>query len=64
MIKPGDHYRHKKRGTTYIVTCIAPFQCENEEFDDAPVVIYRDLKSGNVWVRPLKEFVDGRFEKL
>lgn len=33
------------------------------EADVTPVVIYED-RHGNVWVRPAREFDDGRFVKL
>lgn len=33
------------------------------EKDLEPMVIYKNRKDGTVWIRPYKEFVDGRFVK-
>jgi len=32
--------------------------------DGLPVVIYQSLQDGQVWVRGLEEFLDGRFEAV
>lgn len=32
--------------------------------DLMPVVVYRDLSGRDVWVRPIEEFLDGRFEQV
>jgi len=52
----GGHYRHKKTNGVYRVGCIARM-----EADLTPVVVY--AKDAEVWVRPLLEFCDGRFER-
>jgi len=58
----GPVYRHKKRGTIYTVIGEGKLQCSaNELLDDAPVVIYRG-EDGQLWVRGVQEFHDGRFE--
>lgn len=61
-------WRHKKRGTTYrVLHDNAPMQEEQTEgrrLDDEPMVIYQDVNSGSVYVRPVVEFYDGRFEAL
>jgi hypothetical protein len=63
-------YRHKKRGTTYeIVTFHASMQCSaapefEQMFDDDVWTVYRDTRTGAIYVRPTPEFEDGRFERL
>lgn len=63
-------YRHKKRGTVYeIVTDYASLQCSADpvferRFEDDTWTVYRNVKTGAVWVRPTEEFHDGRFERL
>lgn len=67
----GPVYRHKKRGTEYIVIgegkMQAPWAIMNamsiEPVDMEPVIIYRGT-DGQIWVRPKEEFEDGRFEKV
>ena len=36
---------------------------ENFTADNEPVIVYR-AEDGTVWVRPTKEFMDGRFERV
>jgi hypothetical protein len=55
--------RHKNRGTIYTVVGEATLQTTYEQPDDAPVVVYRG-DDGQLWVRPLNEFEDGRFEEI
>lgn len=55
-------YRHKKRGTVYEVVGIATLQVDGPQ-DMAECVIYKDIISGRVWVRPISDFLDGRFEE-
>lgn len=49
-------YRHVKRGTVYRLINIAI-----REEDLTSVVIYCDVGTGALWVRPASEFFDGRF---
>lgn len=65
--RPYNVYRHKKTGTSYIVTAIA-VDCTNSRHGTS-VVIYERLTVdsqgyGGPFVRELHEFCDGRFELL
>jgi hypothetical protein len=52
----GDHYQHLKSGGLYEVIAEGLMEC-----DLRPVVIYRGVHDGQIWVRPTDEFFDGRF---
>jgi hypothetical protein len=62
-------WRHKKRGSVYeIIDQYAALQCSSApEFEAAFAgqswTIYRNIKTGVVYVRPTREFFDGRFEE-
>lgn len=53
-------YRHKKRGGTYEVISIG----ENENSRGEQLIVYRGEDDGKIWVRPVSQFFDGRFEEL
>lgn len=57
-IDTGTRWRHRNGGE-YTVIGVGRI-----EADLSPVVVYRDHKLGRVWVRPLAEFEDGRFEQV
>ncbi|GLK74581.1 DUF1653 domain-containing protein [Ancylobacter dichloromethanicus] len=59
----GTVFRHRKRGSTYTVVASATLQTNSPISDDASVVIYQS-EDGKLWVRPVDEFFDGRFEEL
>ena len=61
--EPGQRFTHKKRGSTYTVIGIGYLQTRHDFLDDEEVVIYQE-PSGILWVRPLTEFCDGRFEAV
>lgn len=61
----GQHYRHIKRKTLYVVVEIASFQCSHfdgieldNEPDNEPVVVYKSVDTGDVYVRPMYEFMN------
>lgn len=56
--------RHKKRGTEYDVIASGAVQTAGYLYDMAPVVVYRNVTDGSVWVRPKFEMNDGRFEEV
>lgn len=63
-------WRHKKRGTVYeIITDDASMQCASapafeEMFGDEGWTVYRNVKTGAIYVRVAAEFHDGRFERI
>lgn len=67
-------HRHVKRGTDYEVLGIGKMQTERwiepgiypkpGIADMREVVVYRSVDDGSLWVRPIEEFNDGRFEVL
>lgn len=53
-------WTHLKSGNHYIIQYIARM-----ESDNSWVVVYSQMgASANIFVRPLDEFMDGRFERL
>lgn len=53
-------YKHKKSQGVYEVVCHAVVEATLEA-----VVVYRSIKNPvEVWVRPIAEFYDGRFEPV
>lgn len=52
-------YRHRKTGGLYTLLFEAILEKNLER-----VVVYRCTETGKLWVRPYKEFFDGRFELL
>lgn len=56
------HYKHKKRGTEYrLMTQVAKVQSNAPIYEGDLVAVYMD-SSGDYWIRPDTEFMDGRFE--
>lgn len=54
----GGLYKHTKTGNIYNVICHGKLEHNLKQ-----VVIYESL-DGEVWVRSLAEFYDGRFQKV
>ena len=57
---PGSRWRHVKTGGGYEVLWGQALI----EASRTPAVVYRAEVGGQVWVRPLAEFTDGRFQPL
>lgn len=53
----GEFCRHVKTGGVYEVICNA----QDEHDRDRTMVVYRNVETGERWVRPASEFNDGRF---
>ncbi len=63
--KVGDVWKHKKRNVECVILNIGALQVEENRkplTDMEPLIVY--THEGNVWVRPVDEFHDGRFEKV
>jgi len=56
-------HRHIKRGSTYSAIGPALLQASAPCVEPDEMMVYR-AESGELWVRPLAEFTDGRFEAL
>lgn len=56
----GARYRHKKTGNVYTVHCTAKIEAT---LTDA-VIYQREDNTPGRWVRPVSEFLDGRFERI
>lgn len=52
-------YRHLKSGGLYCVIAEGKM-----EMDQTPVVVYENLNTGEIWIRPHSEFYDGRFKRI
>jgi hypothetical protein len=59
----GIKFRHRVRGTSYTVLGRAVLQTNQPVSDEQELVVYAG-PDGRLWVRPVSEFYDGRFEKL
>lgn len=57
--KPGDRFKQGESGGTYEFVCHALLEANCD-----PVVVYRSVSHGDYWVRPAKEFFDGRFIRV
>lgn len=64
LISRAARVRHVKRGGTYAVLGRGKVQTDTPLADYAEVVAYRSEDDGMLWVRPVSEFEDGRFDAL
>lgn len=62
----GSVWRNKKRGTQYMVLNFVTLQCETgPDNEEAVIYMSRDAQGeSHLWARPVKEFLDGRFEMI
>lgn len=56
--------KHKKRGSEYVYEGDARLQTEVPLEDNAKLVVYRDLRTGELFARRMDEFNHDRFESL
>jgi hypothetical protein len=65
-----SRWRHKNRGTVYeIITTTALMQCATradieQMFEKDMFTVYKSIETGQIWLRPTAEFMDGRFEQI
>jgi hypothetical protein len=59
----GVRFKHRVRGTSYTVLGHAVLQTNQPVSDQQELVVYAGA-DGRLWVRPVTEFYDGRFERL
>jgi hypothetical protein len=61
-------YRHRMRGTQYVVLGSARLQSSTvralTEHESTSFIAYMSLDSGTINFRPTEEFFDGRFEEV
>ena len=68
--EPGSKWRHKARLSIYeVITVHCSMQCSaapefEKMFEDDNWVVYQSVISRFYFVRPLAEFMDGRFERI
>lgn len=57
-IEVGQVWRHyKKVEIGYEILNLGKFQTKNE-LDEKDCVVYRNIKTGEVWVRPVTDFLE------
>ena len=60
MEPKSEIYQHIKTGDLYVILTDAEYEATL-----VPVVVYKSLKDGRIWVRPASEFYDpDRFRHL
>jgi len=57
-------WMHRNTGGEYIEIARGCMQAADNDLDDKRVVIYRSIRTGFWFVRPVAEFEDGRFVEL
>lgn len=58
-LQQGARWRHVKRGSTYRIVALGLLESTRRY-----CVVYQEEDGGQIWIRPLAEFLDGRFEHL
>jgi hypothetical protein len=59
MIEAHTLWRHKKTGGIYQIVTLAKIEATMQN-----AVVYRSIEHHGTWVRPVSEFLDGRFERV
>lgn len=54
-----SRWSHTKSGGVYWVQAVGILEANGE-----PMVVYREAGSNDCWIRPVSEFLDGRFVRL
>lgn len=63
--EPHRRFRHKERGTVYLMIGYGKAQCSPSGLlDNENVVLYIGEEDGQLWARRHAEFMDGRFEEI
>lgn len=57
-------WKHRARGSVYDEVFRGTLQMSGTTHDMAPVIVYRSVSDGSIWVRKVSEFMDGRFEEV
>jgi hypothetical protein len=57
-------WKHCTRGSVYDELFRGTLQMSGTTHDMAPVIVYRSVSDGSIWVRKVSEFMDGRFEEV
>lgn len=60
-VRPLQKVKHLKRGSAYEIVGKGELQAGAPIAEGECLVVYRCLEDGKLWIRPLSEFVDGRF---
>ena len=53
------YYHLKSHGLYRVISKSARLETTLE-----PMVVYKNITTGDVWIRPKKEFFDGRFKQI
>lgn len=63
-LNPTALYEHKKRGSLYRIIGTGMMQASGNEIDGVTVVIYQGVSDGQLFSRPMEQFLDGRFTEV
>jgi hypothetical protein len=59
---PRERWKHAKTGGEYEVLASGRLEADGES--GRKYIVYRCIADGRTWIRPAREFMDGRFELL
>lgn len=69
-INIGEKWKHLKTGGEYEIVGVGRLQVKEESLDMTECVMYKSMKdsgefkAGSIWIRPVSDFLDGRFVKI